>query len=64
VQLLPAGHRLLPRARDILDAVAMVRQIARDSERSLPTNAAPQTSLPRFVTRLSESSGKLEPQSE
>ena len=32
VQLLPAGHRLLPRAKHILDAVASVRRIARDSE--------------------------------
>jgi len=31
VQLLPAGHRLLPRARDILEAVAGVRRLARDS---------------------------------
>ena len=30
VQLLPAGHRLLPRARDILEAVAGVRGLARD----------------------------------
>jgi DNA-binding transcriptional LysR family regulator len=29
VQLLPAGHRLLPRARDILEAVASVRELAR-----------------------------------
>jgi hypothetical protein len=31
VQLLPAGHRLLPRARDVLEAVANVRRLARDS---------------------------------
>jgi DNA-binding transcriptional LysR family regulator len=31
VQLLPAGHRLLPRARDVLEAVANVRRFARDS---------------------------------
>jgi DNA-binding transcriptional LysR family regulator len=28
VQLLPAGHRLLPRARDILEAVASARKLA------------------------------------
>lgn len=32
VQLLPAGHRLLPRARHILDAVASVRQLARHAD--------------------------------
>ena len=39
VQLLPAGHRLLPRARDILDAVADVRRVARtegDDPSSIP----------------------------
>lgn len=36
VQLLPAGHRLLPRARDILEAVANVRELARDT-RDEPT---------------------------
>lgn len=30
VQLLPAGHRLLPRARVVLDAVADVRRLADD----------------------------------
>jgi DNA-binding transcriptional LysR family regulator len=43
VQLLPAGHRLLPRARDILEAVASVRQLARDSDRTQPTNAVHST---------------------
>jgi DNA-binding transcriptional LysR family regulator len=30
VQLLPAGHRLLPRARHVLAAVEAVRELARD----------------------------------
>jgi DNA-binding transcriptional LysR family regulator len=30
VQLLPAGHRLLPRARQVLEAVEAVRELARD----------------------------------
>lgn len=30
VQLLPAGHRLLPRARHVLEAVEAVRELARD----------------------------------
>jgi hypothetical protein len=33
VQLLPAGHRLLPRARHILEAVANVRRLALDDDR-------------------------------
>jgi DNA-binding transcriptional LysR family regulator len=32
VQLLPAGHRLLPRARLILEAVANVRRLALDDD--------------------------------
>jgi DNA-binding transcriptional LysR family regulator len=36
VQLLPAGHRLLPRARDILEAVAGVRQLASGADRDAP----------------------------
>jgi len=39
VQLLPAGHRLLPRARDILDAVAQVRELARDTAAKAPSRA-------------------------
>ena len=53
VQLLPAGLRLLPRARHILEAVADVRQLAlnRDDpaaadDAGLRTRAAPQK-LPR-----------------
>jgi DNA-binding transcriptional LysR family regulator len=49
VQLLPAGHRLLPRARDVLDAVARVRQIADESETTLQTNAAEQAALSHSV---------------
>lgn len=40
VQLLPAGHRLLPRARHILDAVASVRQLAHHADAE--PGAAPQ----------------------
>jgi DNA-binding transcriptional LysR family regulator len=36
VQLLPAGHRLLPRARGILEAVAGVRQLACADDESAP----------------------------
>lgn len=36
VQLLPAGHRLLPRARDILEAVAHVRDLARAGAEPAP----------------------------
>ena len=36
VQLLPAGHRLLPRARDILEAVAGVRQLASTADGGAP----------------------------
>jgi DNA-binding transcriptional LysR family regulator len=32
VQLLPAGQRLLPRARDVLDAVARMRMAAAEGE--------------------------------
>jgi DNA-binding transcriptional LysR family regulator len=49
VQLLPAGHRLLPRARDVLDAVARVRQIADESGTTLPTNAVEQAALSHSV---------------
>jgi DNA-binding transcriptional LysR family regulator len=49
VQLLPAGRRLLPRARDVLDAVAKVRQIAHDSDKTAPTSAAAQQArVPHF----------------
>jgi DNA-binding transcriptional LysR family regulator len=41
VQLLPAGHRLLPRARQILEAVADVRQIALDTELSATAQSGP-----------------------
>jgi DNA-binding transcriptional LysR family regulator len=41
VQLLPAGHRLLPRARQILEAVADVRQIALDTEPPPPAQSGP-----------------------
>lgn len=53
VQLLPAGVRLLPRARHILEAVADVRQLASNSdgpiaaaEPELSMRAAPQK-IPR-----------------
>jgi DNA-binding transcriptional LysR family regulator len=36
VQLLPAGLRLLPRARHILQAVASVRQLACETDGSAP----------------------------
>jgi DNA-binding transcriptional LysR family regulator len=36
VQLLPAGHRLLPRARLILEAVANVRRLALEAEPADP----------------------------
>jgi DNA-binding transcriptional LysR family regulator len=40
VQLLPAGHRLLPRARDILEAVDQVRELARDAPAPAPSRGA------------------------
>lgn len=44
VQLLPAGHRLLPRARHILEAVANVRRLALGDdppERELAARSSP-----------------------
>jgi DNA-binding transcriptional LysR family regulator len=48
VQLLPAGHRLLPRARDVLDAVAKVRQIGSDSLETPTVNAAQPSNVPQI----------------
>lgn len=39
VQLLPAGHQLLPRARHILEAVAGVRGLAREVRSTPPVRA-------------------------
>lgn len=57
VQLLPAGLRLLPRARHILEAVADVRQLALNSdapdaaaEPELSRRASPQK-IPRTVRK-------------
>ena len=40
VQLLPAGLRLLPRARHILEAVANVRQLALDGDEAAAADEA------------------------
>jgi DNA-binding transcriptional LysR family regulator len=40
VQLLPAGHQLLPRARHILEAVAGVRGLARNIDTPFAEHAA------------------------
>lgn len=53
VQLLPAGERLLPRARHILEAVANVRQLAREPDELCATATAHETaaSPPPTATR-------------
>jgi DNA-binding transcriptional LysR family regulator len=52
VQLLPAGHRLLPRARHILEAVANVRRLALDGDDS---------PVPKAIVRRMAGPGTADP---
>jgi DNA-binding transcriptional LysR family regulator len=58
VQLLPAGHRLLPRARHILEAVAKVRRLAFD-DLAFDDSLRPDPGDHEFVARGAPADGAV-----